>query len=76
MPKAWKIVLAIPIVGLFLIMLFYPLNQFIPEGFWPFIPDLFLEFPIMFILNRMLPGLFWLSFFTVGVIFLKVVIDS
>lgn len=76
MPKAWKTVIAIPIIGLFLIMLFYPLNQFIPEGFWPFIPDLLLEFPLMFIFNQIIPGIFWLGFFTIGVIFLKVVIDS
>lgn len=76
MGNAWKTVLAIPIVGLFLIMLFYPLNQFIPEGFWPFIPDLVLNFPLMFIFNQILPGIFWLSFFTIGVIMLKVVIDS
>ncbi len=76
MPKAWQTVLMIPIGALFLIMLFYPLNQFIPEGFWPFIPALFLEFPLMYIFNQILPGIFWLAFFTVGVILLKVVIDS
>lgn len=74
--NAWKAVLGIPIGALILIALFYPLNLFIPEGFWPFIPDLFLEFPIIYILNQMLPGIFWLSFFTVGVILIKVVIDS
>ncbi len=76
MAKAWKTVIAIPIIGLLLIALFYPLNLFIPEGFWPFIPDLILEFPLMYIFNQILPGIFWLSFFTIGVILFKVVIDS
>lgn len=66
--NAWKTILMIPLGGLFFISLFYPWNLFIPEAWWPLFPSFLIELPIMYMLNQLVPAIFWLGTFTIGVL--------
>jgi len=69
--KAWQYIAIIIALGIFAICLFYPLDIFLPEGWWPIIPDIFLHYPLLWTFNQLTPFLFFMGFFVFGVLFIR-----
>ncbi len=71
-----KVILGIVIVAILVMVSFYPLEAFIPEAFWPFIPELLLIYPIMFLLSQLVPFILFSSTFVIGVLMVRGLLKS
>lgn len=65
-----KTIVGIVVVAIVAMMSFYPLEIFIPEGFWPFIPEILLRYPIMYLLSQLVPAILFFGTFVIGVLML------
>lgn len=63
-----KNIIGIVIIAILVMIAFYPLEVFIPEGFWPFIPEILLRYPIMYLLSQLAPAILFFSIFVIGVL--------
>ena len=66
-----KTIFGIVIVAILVMVSFYPLEVFLPEGFWPIIPDILLHYPIMYLLSQLVPAILFFSIFVIGVLLLR-----
>lgn len=71
-----KLILGIVVVAILVMVSFYPLEIFIPEAFWSFIPELLLRYPIMFLLSQLVPGMIFFGSFVIGVLMIRGLIKS
>ena len=68
---ATKTIVGIVLVAILAMIIFYPLEIFIPEGFWPFIPEILLRYPIMYLLSQLQPAILFFGTFVIGVLLLR-----
>ena len=73
---ATKTVVGIVLAAILVMMSFYPLEIFIPEGLWPVIPDILLRYPVMFLLSQLIPAILFFGTFVIGVLLLWWLIKS
>ncbi len=71
-----KTIVGIVVVAILAMMSFYPLEIFIPEGLWPFIPEILLHYPIMFLLSQLIPAILFFGTFVIGVLLLRWLIKA
>jgi len=71
-----KNIVGIVIIAILVMMAFYPLEIFIPEGFWPAIPEILLHYPIVYLLSQLVPAILFFSIFVVGVLMIKGLIKA
>ncbi len=71
-----KVILGIVVVAILVMVSFYPLEVFIPESLWVFIPELLLRYPIMFLLSQLVPFILFSSIFVIGVLMVRGLIRS
>ncbi len=65
-----KTIVGIVLVAILAMIIFYPLEIFIPEGFWPFVPEILLRYPIMYLLSQLIPAIVFFGTFVIGVLML------
>ena len=63
-----KNIIAIVVIVILVMVAFYPLEIFIPEGFWPFIPEILLRYPIVYLLSQLVPAILFFAIFVIGVL--------
>ncbi len=66
-----KNIFGIVIIAILVMMAFYPLEVFLPEAFWPFIPEILLRYPIMYLLSQLVPAILFFGTFVIGVLLLR-----
>lgn len=71
-----KFIIGIVVVAVLVMVSFYPLEIFIPEAFWGFIPDLLLKYPIMFLLSQLVPFILFSSIFVIGALMIRGLLRS
>lgn len=73
---ATKFILGIVVVAILVMVSFYPLEVFIPEAFWPFMPELLLRYPIMFLLSQLVPAILFFGSFVIGALMIRGLLKS
>ena len=66
-----KTIVGIVVIAILAMMSFYPLEIFIPVGLWPFIPEILLRYPIMFLLSQLVPAIVFFGTFVIGVLMFR-----
>ena len=66
-----KNIIGIVLVAICVMVAFYPLEVFLPEGLWPVIPEILLHYPIVYLLSQLVPAILFFSIFVVGVLLLR-----
>ena len=63
-----KNIIAIVVIAILVMVAFYPLEVFIPEGFWPFVPEILLRYPIVYLFSQLVPAILFFAIFVIGVL--------
>lgn len=66
-----KNIVGIVIIAILVMVAFYPLEIFLPEAFWPFIPEILLRYPIVYLLSQLVPAILFFGIFVIGVLMLR-----
>ena len=66
-----KNIVAIVVIAVLVMVAFYPLEVFIPEAFWPFMPEILLRYPIVYLLSQLVPAILFFGIFVVGVLMIR-----
>ena len=66
-----KNIIGIVVIAILVMVAFYPLEVFIPEGFWPFVPEILLRYPIVYLLSQLVPAILFFGIFVIGVLMIR-----